>query len=329
MILPQIETWQKWGQLLVLLIVTSSLSTVIAPPPAALAQDNQQPQPLEGVFTVTIDAVDVPAGLSDGPALAGVWSIDLGGDGDFSLYRLDVGQVASGRFETGDTTITFNEWNGIIGCIIGDGGDDEATYGWRRSESSLILTPIRESCPVRMTLLATRPLGSEEACVAPAQSVIDPSIVAAGDRGVVGTPSAGVPQASGVAAQEGLSEVAKAEAAIDGLLGQANGCWATGDAQSFLALHSDNVIQQLVFMAPPDLLVSRLRQLMRAPASFDRIGDVILADPDHAWTYVELTYDADPLPQRVDFVNQDGTWLFDTYLPLTLSQPVTDVNVQP
>jgi hypothetical protein len=321
---PRTDIRQKWSRLLVLVLLVWPALAAIAYPATSSAQDDQQPLDLSGVFTVTIDEIDIPRDLADGPTLNGVWSIDFGGDGVLSLSRLDAGQVASGHFSAGDTTVTFDDWNGLVGCVIANEHGEPPTYGWRRTESALILTPIRDSCRERLTLLATRPLGSDEACVAPAERAIDSPIIAAGDPEVPGTPGAVAPPVSGVAAQEGLSDSAKAEAAVDGLLGQANGCWATGDAQSFLALHSDDIVQELVFMAPPDVIVSGLRRLMMAPATFDRIGDVTLGDPDHAWTYVELTYDEEPLPLRVDFVNQDGDWLFDTYMPLVLSQPIED-----
>src|SRR3954451_1463410 len=209
--------WQKWPRLVVTLFVVWSLWALIGRPSTGLAQDNHRLDNLSGVFTVTIAESDVPQNLADGPALEGIWSVDFGSDGAFSIVRLDVGQVASGTFEAGATTVTFNEWNGLIGCAVGkeDGG---AIYGWRRSDNTLTLTPIKEACTERITLLSTRPLGSNEACAGTSGLGIASSNASAGDTMFPGTPSSEVPPALGVAAQEGLSDAAKTELAVDGLL---------------------------------------------------------------------------------------------------------------
>jgi hypothetical protein len=127
------------------------------------------------------------------------------------------------------------------------------------------------------------------------------------------TPVATEEIGTGVAAQEGLSEGADAEEAIDSLLRQANGCWATGDPTRFLALHSNRVVEEIGFVGPIDEFVRQLRLFMATPLSFERIGPVNLIDSDHAWAYVEVTLGGDPVPQRIDFVFENGTWLFDTF----------------
>ncbi len=324
--LPRTKTWQKWPRLLVPLVLVWSICVLFTTPSTGEAQDEQRLDDVTGVFTVTIAEPDIPQNLADGPALVGIWSVDFGSDGVFSIARLDVGQVVSGTYEAGATTITFNQWDGLIGCTAGqeDGG---AVYGWRRSESALSLTPIRESCPERITLLSTRPMGSNEACAGTTEPVIAPSITSSSDPTLPGTPEAESPRESGVTAQEGLSDAAQTEMAVDGLLGQANGCWATGDPQRFLALHSDAVVQQLVFAAPPDVIVAQLRQAMLEPASFERIGDVNPSGSDQAWAYVQFTYGDQSQPLRVDFVNDHGQWLFDTYIPMALTLPPSSVNL--
>ena len=280
--LPKYMTWQKWPRLAVPLFVVWSLCVLVATPFTGEAQDDRRLDDLGGVFTVTIAKPDIPQNLADGPALEGIWSVDFRSDDAFSITRLDVGQVASGTYEAGATTVTFKEWNGLIGCNVGkdDGG---AIYGWRRSESALTLTPIREACTERITLLSTRPLGSNEACAGTTELGDAHSTTSADDTMLPGTPAAQAPPVSGVTAQEGLSDAAETELAVDGLLRQANGCWATGDPQSFLALHTDEVVQQLVFAAPPDVIVSQLGQAMMEPASFERIGDVNVSGSDQAW----------------------------------------------
>ena len=144
------------------------------------------------------------------------------------------------------------------------------------------------------------------------------------------TPVAGsAPPASGVAAQEGLSEGADAEEAIDSLLRQANGCWATGDPTRFLGLHSPGVIDEIAFIGPFDEFARQLRLLMSTPVSFERIGPVNLIDPDHAWAYVEVMLGGEALPQRVDFVFENGAWLFDTFFLFGPPTPTGPVDVEP
>jgi hypothetical protein len=137
------------------------------------------------------------------------------------------------------------------------------------------------------------------------------------------------PPATGVAAQEGLSEGADAEEAIDSLLRQANGCWATGDPTRFMALHSLRVIDEISFIGPFDEFARELRLLMSTPVAFERIGPVNLIDADHAWAYVEVTLGGDPLPQRVDFVFENGAWLFDTFFLFGPPTPTGPVDVEP
>jgi hypothetical protein len=68
---------------------------------------------------------------------------------------------------------------------------------------------------------------------------------------------------------------------------------------------------------------------MATPVSFERIGSVNLIDPDHAWAYVEVTLGGDPLPQRVDFVFEDGVWLFDTFFLFGPPTPTGPIDVEP
>ena len=298
-------------------------------PTLAFWQDESALQPLTGVFTVTIAKPDVPRGLTGGPALIGLWNITFHGDGTFSLARQDVGEVVTGTFEAGDATLSFTGWNGIVGCDIPPDGEP-ATYAWRRSDDVLTLTPVTDSCTERLTLFTTRDLGGFEACVVAPRPLTDPF---AGEFGAqdefLATPVAEPEVVSGVAAQEGLAEGADAEEAIDSLLRQANGCWATGDPTRFLALHSNQVIQEIAFGDPLDDFARQLRLFMSTPLVFERIGDVNLTDPDHAWAYVEITLGGDPLPQRLDFVFENGMWLFDTFFLFGPVTPTGPVNVEP
>jgi hypothetical protein len=300
-------------------------SAALVLPAMALFQDDDETQPLRGVFTVTITRTDIPNNLSGGPALAGLWNITFDGDGTFSLARQDVGAIVRGTFEAGDATLSFNEWTGIVGCDISADGEP-ATYAWQQSDETLTLTPISDSCTERLTLLTTRSLGGFEACVVSARPVTDPFATDVPLATPVAAPTA---PAAGVAAQEGLSEGADAEEAIDSLLQQVNGCWATGDPTRFMALHGLGVIDEISFIGPFDEFARQLRLLMSTPVAFERIGPVNLIDADHAWAYVEVTLGGDPLPQRVDFVFEDGAWLFDTFFLFGPPTPTGPVEVEP
>ena len=55
-------------------------------------------------------------------------------------------------------------------------------------------------------------------------------------------PAAATPS---LADEEGVPAGADTQAAIDGLLRQATGCWATGDPARFLPLHSQRVLDEI------------------------------------------------------------------------------------
>src|SRR5215212_4201319 len=180
----------------------------LAMPARALFQDDQDSQPLSGVFTVTISREDIPPNLAGGPALAGLWNVTFSGDGSFSLARQDVGEVVTGRFEAAAATLTFDEWSGLVGCDIAAHSGEPATYAWQQTDE-------------RLTLLTTRPLGGFEACAVAPRSLSDPFATEFAPEAMA-TPIATMEVGTGVAAQEGLSEGADAEEAIDSLLRQAN-----------------------------------------------------------------------------------------------------------
>jgi hypothetical protein len=311
--------------------VLSLITTMaLAFPVLALFQDEPQTQPLVGVFTVTITRTDIPAGLAGGPALAGLWNMTFNGDGTFSLSRQDIGEVVSGTFDAGEATLSFNEWSGLVGCDITT-DTPPATYAWNQVDDTLTLTPITDSCTERLTLLTTRSLGGFEACAVAPRPLTDPFSPGA-EGTLLATPVADTAElipATGVAAQEGLSEGADAEEAIDSLLRQANGCWATGDPARFLALHSERVIPEIAFVGPLEDFARQLRLFMATPLVFERIGQVNLTDPDHAWAYVEVTLGGEPLPQRMDFVFENGTWLLDTFFLFGPPAPAGPVVVEP
>ena len=303
-------TWPRLAAIAVILSLLTMMALVM--PTIALYQDEAELQPLSGVFTVTITRADIPPGLSGGPALTGLWNITFSGDGTYSLARQDVGEVVTGTFDAAEATLTFNEWRGLVGCDITADSGEPATYAWQQTEERLTLTPITDSCTERLTLLTTRPLGGFEACAVSPRSLTDP-LVPGFPADAFATPVALTNVATGVAAQEGLSEGADAEEGIDRLLRQANGCWATGDPARFLALHSNLVVEEISFVGPIEEFARQLRLFMSTPLSFERIGPVNLIDPEHSWAYVEVSLAGDPIPQRIDFVFENGSWLFDTF----------------
>ena len=304
------RVWSRAEILAAMLAVLTVLALSV--PASALFQDDPEAQPLSGVFTVTISSGDIPPNLAGGPALAGLWNMTFNRDGTFSLARQDVGEVVTGTFDAAEATLTFNEWSGLVGCEITADSGEPATYAWRQEDDRLTLTPITDSCTERLTLLTTRPLGGFEPCAVAPRSLADPF---APDFPIdaLATPVAVPNIGTGVAAQEGLSEGEDAEEGIDNLLRQANGCWATGDPTRFLALHSDQVVDELAFIGPIEEFARELRLFMATPLSFERIGPVNLLDPEHAWAYVEVSLGGEPIPQRIDFVFQNGSWLFDTF----------------
>jgi hypothetical protein len=286
------------------------VTAILTVPALALFQDETPPEALTGVFAVAITPDDVPASLVGGPALTGFWNFTFNGDGTFTLARQDVGEVASGLFDSGASTVTFTAWNGLVGCDIAEGGEP-ATYAWQEADDALMLTPITDSCIERLTLFTSRSLGRFEACTIAPRLFSDVAPTEPSFDDLLATPVA--PPATGVTAQEGLSEGEDVEQAIDRLIMQANGCWATGDPARFLALHSRMVGDEILFIAPPEDFVRQLRLFMSTPLSFERIGDVHLLDPEHAWAYVEVSLGGDTLPQRFDFVFEEGAWRFDTF----------------
>jgi hypothetical protein len=294
----------------VLLLVLSSLG-------GALAQDSGD-ESITGVFTVSIGQRDLPPGLPGSAALLGLWTISFNDDGTYEVARRDVGAVGGGSYSTDGDTLTFADWQGLIGCGGPAAADPPATYSWDRTGDTLELVMIEDPCAERRVLLTTRAFGNFQVCtVAPlpgfngAQSAAQATPVAA--------PT--VPPAQGVGAQEGLPEGADAQAAIDALLAQATGCWATGEPGRFLALHTDEALAELVEFGPLPEFAQQLRLFMTTPIEFRRIGDITMDGPDRAWAYVEITLGGEALPQRLDFALENGAWLFDGFFLLGPTTP--------
>ena len=276
------------------------------------AQD-ATPADLIGVYTVTIGKPDLPIGVPGTASLIGLWTVAFNADGTYSLDRQDVGRVAAGTYEVAGSTLTLNDWAGIIGCGTPTETSAAADYAWRLDETGLTLTPVTEACPERRVLFATRPFASFEACATTPLAALPLSELTPGAPSMVeATPVAAVAPV-GVGAQEGREPVSDPEEAIDRLLRQATGCWATGDPTRFLPLHSREVLAELSLLGPLPEFAATLQTIMTTPLSFKRIGGVTMIDPAHAWAYVEVTLGGEPLPQRLDFVYQDGVWLMDTF----------------
>lgn len=257
-----------------------------------------------GAYTVTIAQPDLPPNLPNGAVLLGLWTITFNADGTFALSRQDTGVVVSGTYDTAGVTLTLNDWNGLVGCGAPGGEAGPATYAWRKVDAGLSLTPISDTCADRRLLLSTRQFGAFSACAV---------VPLATGRGSGALAPGVTPVAAGVTAQEGLPIGESTDDAIDALLAQATACWATGDPARFLPLHSERVISELAAIAPLPDLANSLRTVMTVPVAFQRIGDVTMIDPMRAWAYVEVTLGGEPVPQRIDFVLEDGVWLFDTF----------------
>lgn len=304
------------GVCLAFAIVASVLLLAGWVPAPAAAQDDER---ITGVFTVSIGRNDLPTGLPGQAALLGLWTVTFNADGTYAVARQDVGTVVDGTFEIDGDQVTFNDWQGLLGCGGPTASDPSATYRWDRNGETLDLEAIDDGCADRRVLLTTRPFGSFQACST------SPLPGFSGGGAVAAPAATPVAPAAGVGAQEGLPEGADAQAAIDALLREATGCWATGEPGRFLALHTDEALSELVVFGPLPDFAQQLRLFMTTPIEFRRIGDITITDPDHAWAYVEITLGGEALPQRLDFAFEDGAWLFDMFFllgPETM-QPTT------
>ena len=290
-----------------------------ASPLRTVGQD--EPTELVGVFSVTIGREDVPRTLAGGPALIGLWTLTFNGDGTYVLARQDVGVIASGSFTAEGATLTFNDWNGLLACGApteqGQVAAEEATatYAWKRDGDVLTLTPITETCTERRIVFTTRSFGGYATCtttplmtlgsdsdVQPIEEPAGTPVPAPLAATPGATPGVAIQATPGVAIQEQRAEDGGLEEAIDTLLRQATGCWATGDPARFLALHSQNALDQAAAFAPLPQFASYLQTVMATPVAFERIGEIQIIDPTHAWAYVEVTFGPDRIPQRLDFV---------------------------
>ena len=295
-------------------IVTTMLACLLLATTGVSAMARQADavqQELEGVFSMSLTPEILADGISDAALFTGRWTLTLNNDGMFSLARADVGEVASGSFTAGPASLSFDTWQGVIGCAIATDGAP-AEYAWRMANQALTLTTIADSCPERQALLTQQPLGQASLCVGDDHPASDPFAVL--DEPSEVTQAAETPtRGSGVTAQEGSTSDASPEAGVDTLLAEAAGCWAVSDLERFMALHSSGLVNQLAMMGPPEAFNAELSTFMEASLRLQRIGQVHLEDPDHAWAYVEITLDGLPNPQRVNFVRERDRWRFDSF----------------
>ena len=305
-------------------VPTTKASPVASPGAAGAALATPLASAVEeallGVFSVGIGEVDLPPGLPGAPALVGLWNLSLEPDGTYTIARQDVGVVAGGAYSISGETLTFDDWSGVISCMDGN-GDSGATYAWRLDEDVLTLTPIAESCRDRRILFGTRTLGSFDACVTapmmlPSAPPAEPGASAVGEMVApalsLTVAAQATPGATPVASADAVAMPAdsQVEQAISALLRQATGCWATGDPARFLPLHGQAVLVD--FIDFPNL-ISDLQLFMATPVSFELIGGVNMVGPSSAWAYVEITFGGEALPQRLDFVYEEGAWLLNTF----------------
>ncbi|HEU0116335.1 MAG TPA: hypothetical protein VFQ80_16720, partial [Thermomicrobiales bacterium] len=268
---------------------------------------------LLGIFTVSIGESDLPDSLPGGPALVGLWTVAFKGNGTYAVARQDVGTVVTGTFAVEGSTITFNDWTGLIGCQTPQPTETAATYGWQKQNDNLTLTAITDACTARRILFTTRAFASYQACATVPLYGPGAPPVSSTPRPITGPVGTPVPNLSSVAQQEGVEQGASVEDAIDALLRQATGCWATQDPARFLPLHSTAVFQQLATIEPLPQIAQELKTFMSTPVSFERIGRINTIDQTHVWAYVEITFGGEAIPQRIDFAFENGQWLFDTF----------------
>jgi hypothetical protein len=295
-------------------LVAAAALLAVAVAPAAFAAQDEEPEAPVGVFGVTIGRGDVPSDLAGGPGLIGQWRVEFAADGSYTMSRLDVGEVVRGSYEVDGATVTILDEGGLLACGGGPEGETaEATYAWELEGESLTLTPIEEGCDARRLLLGTRTLGGFALC--------ETQPLAAGrDDDPDATPSPDdadrpaipnlQPSTSG---RQDPGDAAAVEAAIDELLLQVTGCWATGDPERFLPLHSEQVLEDIAALGPPAQFNTQLAQFMATPLTFERVGDVELADPTHASAFVVLNFGEEEVPLEFQFVFEDGRWLLDTF----------------
>lgn len=293
------------------------------------AVGQEEEESIVGVYTVAIGESDVSLTFPGGPSLFGLWDLAFNDDGSYVLARQDVGPLVAGSYEVTGGTLTVVDEIGLLRCggdpASGDDDAAEGVYGWEMQEDHLTLSPVQDECATRRLLFSTRPFGGFAACLteplfgeaASPVPATEPRATPVAISG--GAAPAATPQASG-----GTDASEQIQSAIDDLLAQATGCWATGDPMRFLPLHGQTVLEELTAGGFIDQVLSDLAMFMATPVSFERIGNVQLLDPAHAWVYVEITFDGEPIPQRFDFVLQDGIWLFDTFFlfgPTPTTQP--------
>lgn len=303
----------------ILAAVVALLIVLTTGAPALARQAAAAPQAIAGVYSMAVAPEDLVGEASDAATFTGRWTLTLGRDGAFSLARADVGEVASGVFDSGPATLTFDSWQGIIGCPIATDGAP-AEYAWRLANNALTLTTIADVCPDRVALLTLQPLGQAALCIGDDQPGDDPFSVLDAQPGTDQADDAPTP-GSGITAQEGNASGESPEAGIDALLEEASGCWAVSDLDRFMALHSTGLVNQIAMMGPPEAFNAELTSFMEAPLRLQRIGQVHLDDPDHAWAYVEISLDEQPNPQRVNFVREHDSWRFDSFFLFGPPQP--------
>lgn len=327
------------ARLLAVLLLVAFVVAAGRPAPA-LGQDDDEEGTAEasaeeateplGTFTVAITEADLPPALPGGPGLIGVWNISFNEDGSYEVARQDVGTLVTGTYEVEGDTLSLTDEGGLLSCGNAEvGGAAEASYAWEVAEGELSLTPIDDGCAGRRILLTTRTLGGYAPCeVEPLRGV---------ERGQADDDDDGGPppdlggifgdQTPAADDDAGVDQPASAEteAAIDELLSQATACWMTGDPALFLALHSENALDDLALLGEGagglQSVAEILGGLMTQPVSFERIGAVQQLDPTHVRARVAIgTGGSDGFFQAQDFVLEDGEWLFDSFFLLTTAE---------
>ncbi|MBA2278503.1 MAG: hypothetical protein H0W06_12155 [Chloroflexia bacterium] len=284
-----------------------------------------------GSWSIPIADSDVPTDLGGGPNLIGRWRVEFRDDGTYAGIREDIGQVVGGSWEVDGDQLTITDETGPSSCAAPQPGsidtEDAASgmYRWERAEDRLTLEAVEESCALRQLLLTTRPLVVYMPCTTEPYPLAQSIATADADEDVAARLTDATPAASPVPPEASPVESDGADAsdaapggtldpeeAIDALLVELTACWATGDPARVLPLFSQVFLDDLVASGPPGTTIvdvaALFRDLLAAPVTFERAGDVETDGPRRAQAEVRLSIGEEESTQRLDFVLEGGAW---------------------
>lgn len=109
-----------------------------------------------GAYAVTILPSDLPPGYPPefAPLTVGDYIIDFKQNGKYFVYKEGV-EVIYGRYRDFPGRIVMRDVSGPFACF--EPGTKVGLYNWSVSDDTLTLTPNRERCLARATVLAAKP----------------------------------------------------------------------------------------------------------------------------------------------------------------------------